>query len=252
MKSNNSSLEVAALTHRGAVRDHNEDTIAIDSQIIAGDGGEPSVCELAGGIPHLLMVADGMGGHACGELASRSALELLISKPFFFENEASCSDALLVANDRIYDLMRRRPEALGMGTTIVGAALKPESLIHFNVGDSRIYHHSFGNLLRLSHDDVPRAAPGRAHRTSHLITQALGGPASRSRIVPHVAKVSPLKREEMLILCSDGLTDMITEEVLLRVLDSTSEVAACARKLFKLSLAAGGHDNVSVIVARAT
>jgi protein phosphatase len=252
MKCNHCAFRVAALTHRGAVRDHNEDTVAVDGQIIGGDAGKPLVCELAGDTLHLLLVADGMGGHACGELASRAAIETLRSNPSFFDDEAACSDALLAANDHIYDLMRQRPDALGMGTTIVGAALSASSVMHFNVGDSRAYRHSSGKLVRLSHDDVPPGATERAGRTSHLITQSLGGQASRTRIVPHVATVHPLKQDETLLLCSDGLTDMIGEEDILRVLGAVSDVNACVLELLELSLDSGGLDNISAIVARRT
>lgn len=159
-------------------------------------------------------------------------------------------NGLLAANERIYDLMRQRPDALGMGTTIVGAAINPQSFIHFNVGDSRIYRHSAGNLTRLSHDDVSDAVANPFQRSSHLITQSLGGHPSKRRIAPHVATAPSSSGGEALLLCSDGLTDMVNEEDILRVIENMPDAEACARALFEFSLHAGGRDNISVIVAR--
>jgi protein phosphatase len=197
------------------------------------------------------MVADGMGGHACGERASRAALEFLVSDPSFWENESSCSQALSAANDRMYDLMGQIPGARGMGTTIVGVAIGPKSLIHFNVGDSRIYRHKLGNLVKLSRDDVPMPGRDGARRTSHLITQALGGQIIPSPILPHVATDRPLEHSETLLICTDGLTDMIGEDDVLSVLDRVRNVQVCAQKLLEMSLGAGGDDNVSIVVVRA-
>lgn len=252
MSAKSVSCQVAALTHRGAVRDHNEDFLAVNRSVLGGDMDKPSVWNLVDGSPQVLMVADGMGGHAHGGLASRVALESLVSEPTFFENEATCSTALLAANDRIYDLMQLRPDALGMGTTIVGVALKPPSLIHFNVGDSRIYRHVADRLVRLSHDDVPSGATNTPRRASHLITQSLGGQPSRIRIAPHIAVAPPLQRGEVLLLCSDGLTDMVDEKEISGVLDNMSSLDVGARTLFDLAMNAGGLDNITIIIARAT
>jgi serine/threonine protein phosphatase PrpC len=246
-----SRFQVAALTHQGAVRKQNEDGLAIDGTVLGGNMSSPVLRKLSGDGPHVLMVADGMGGHAHGEIASRVALEALLAEPSSFKSQAACSKALLSVNDRIYDLMQERPEVCGMGTTIAGVAIKTRSVIRFNVGDSRIYRHRFGRLARLSQDDVPFAVPKTARRTSHGITQSLGGRITRTLIAPHVAVAPALQPNEAVLLCSDGLTDMMEEDEILHVLDNVPNPDACVRALFDLALSAGGQDNISVIVARA-
>jgi serine/threonine protein phosphatase PrpC len=211
MNARSRACHVAALTHRGAVRDLNEDVLSVDDAILGGDMNQPIVSFLRDD-QHVLMVADGMGGHAYGGFASRAALEALVSVRNVFTNESACVDALVAVNDRIYDLMWLRPDTLGMGTTIVGIALLPPSLIHFNVGDSRAYRFGHGGLIQLSHDDTPLASTSSGRRSSHQISQSLGGRFSRSSIIPHVGAGPPLEPGEALLLCSDGLTDMVDQK----------------------------------------
>jgi PPM family protein phosphatase len=242
---------LAALTHRGAVRKRNEDMIAVDRNLLAGDMDKPSVHRLAG-VQHVLMIADGMGGHAQGALASRTALEMLRETPDALSNERTCKDTLGAANDRIYDEMNVRPGTAGMGTTIVGVALGLGIIVHFNVGDSRAYRHKRGRLVRLSHDDVPASPTHESPlRTTHLITQSLGGRLTRTLISPHVGVGPPLARGETILLCSDGLTDMVEDGEIVRVLDTEPDPAASVWDLFARALRAGGRDNVSIVVVRA-
>lgn len=245
--SRHSVFEVAALTHRGAVRDHNEDTVAVGATVLTGDLAEPFVARLEG-TRHVVLVADGMGGHSLGELASRSAVEALISAEALGD-EAACRSALAAANDHIYDLMRRRPEAFGMGTTIVGAVVSGEHILLFNVGDSRAYVYA-GELVQLSHDDVPWGGAGRGRR-SHLLTQCLGGHPSPVPIEPHVVDLPALSAGETLLLCSDGMTDMADDDEIAEVLEATPDPAQAVRALFDLAIAGGGSDNVSLVVVRA-
>jgi len=225
--------------------------IAVDHNLLAGDMDKPSVHRLTGS-QHVLMIADGMGGHAQGALASQTALEMLKETPNALSNEQTCKDALGAANNRIYDEMNVRAGTAGMGTTIVGVALMPGLIVHFNVGDSRAYRHKKGRLVRLSHDDIP---PSPTHqrplRTTHLITQSLGGRLTRTRISPHVGVGPPLARAETILLCSDGLTDMVEDEEIVRVLDAVSDPGASVRDLFASALRAGGYDNVSIVIVRA-
>jgi serine/threonine protein phosphatase PrpC len=245
-----SCYTVAAVTHRGSVRERNEDIFAVDELVCGGDMDEPSVLHLHPGF-HLLMVADGMGGHSHGDVASRTAIEALVANREMLRDEATCAGALIAANERIYSLMRLQTDVVGMGTTIVGVALGRHAHIHFNVGDSRAYRHSPGRLVRLSEDDVPRNGTGTGRRLSHLLTQSLGGHAVHSRISPHIATVPPLEVGETLLLCSDGLTDMINEDEIFRILEATSNPQECARSLLDVTFRAGALDNVTMVIARA-
>lgn len=166
-------------------------------------------------------------------------------------DEATCASALIAANERIYDLMRLQTAAVGMGTTIVGATLGRHSHIHFNVGDSRAYRHTPGRLIRLSEDDVPQNGTGTGRRLSHVLTQSLGGHRMHSHIVPHIASAPPLEVGEALLLCSDGLTDMLNEDEIFRLLEAIPNPKECAQSLLEVTFRAGALDNVTIIIARA-
>jgi serine/threonine protein phosphatase PrpC len=122
----------------------------------------------------LLMVADGMGGHAQGAMASRAVLDHLVAAAARISNPGSCAEAIKDANQHLYALMQQHEAALGMGTTLVGAFLTPTALLTFNVGDSRCYLFSTGKLIQLSRDDIADEEKSRSgHRRSHAVTQAL-------------------------------------------------------------------------------
>lgn len=239
-------IEISAITHRGLVRKHNEDSVSIDGERLSGRSD--ARLELLRDAPdHLLMIADGMGGHARGDLASSLALE-------YIQRGRAPIDALewqrLIkeANNQLYDFMLKKPETSGMGTTLVGVAIHAEGIICFNVGDSRAYLHRANQLRRLSHDDVPDATG--ATRRSHQITQSLGGRLSRAQIFPHIWTGPALRQGETILLCSDGLTDMVTEEKIEEHLRMKRTLSNCANSLLDDALEQGGLDNISVVIAR--
>jgi protein phosphatase len=209
---------IAAFTHRGRVRPANEDAISIGTRVLTGDMSMPIVMTVPGD-GCLLMVADGMGGHAKGAMASRAVLDYLVAAADRISNPETCAEAIKDANQHLYTLMEQQETALGMGTTLVGAFLTPIALLTFNVGDSRCYLFSAGGLIPLSHDDVADEGNSRSgHRRSHAIIQALGGSSFPMAIEPHINVDAPLGAKETLLLCSDGLTDMVDD----------NEIGACA------------------------
>ena len=202
---------IAAFTHRGRVRPANEDAISIGPRVLTGDMNTP-VSITAPGDGCLLMVADGMGGHAQGAMASRAVLDYLVAAVDRISNPETCAEAIEDANQHLYTLMEQQEAALGMGTTLVGALLTPTALLTFNVGDSRCYLFSTGRLIQLSHDDVAdEGVDHSGHRRSHAITQALGGSSFPIAVEPHINVDAPLGADETLLLCSDGLTDMVED-----------------------------------------
>jgi len=147
--------------------------------------------------------------------------------------------------------MYKDAEALGMGSTIVGAIMRANQLIAFNVGDSRCHLFSSGQLTQLSQDDVldqerDRLGSGR----SHVLTQALGGSSLPLAIDPHITVEAPLAPGEALLLCSDGLTDMVDNQAISKILRAAvtplQSVCALAAKAFSN----GARDNISLIVVR--
>lgn len=249
MSSLQSKIRVAALTHRGKVRSKNEDAMALGEKLFFGDMEQPFVAEPQDG-PTVLIVADGMGGHVKGEIASRSVLEILRDGAYP-DDILAWDRALSFANDRLYDLMRLRPEVIGLGSTIVGVSLSADRTTYFNVGDSRAYRHSLHTLEQVSRDDVPIPAIRNEARRTSQITQALGGRSFRTKILPHVLAGPPMRIGETILLCSDGLTDMVSDEEICKILDDPAEPSLSVQRLADAALLAGGRDNISVIVARA-
>jgi protein phosphatase len=229
----------------------NEDAVAFAGRLLVGEMNVPLAATLTGQ-RCVLMVADGMGGHVGGDVASRTALEALLATSVDCRDVVCWTKALQQANDALYDLMAARPSLQGLGTTVVGAILSPEELLHFNVGDSRAYHYDGNELVRLSEDDVPLGTPGPGPgRLSGVITQCLGGQSRRTRIRPHIELKPPLRRGETLFLCSDGLTDMVGEADIVKALQAAVEPTKCVVDLLEMALAGGGDDNISIIVATA-
>jgi PPM family protein phosphatase len=238
------TIQYAAVTHKGLVRELNEDAIFVRDAILKGDNASRAGAVSGKGRP-VFMIADGMGGHARGDVASSYALECLKADLDRFD-DADWDGRILRANNEIFNLMARRPELAGMGTTLVGVEVGRSSLIFFNVGDSRAYRVGHGTLIKVTVDDVPEYF-GQGWR-SHQITQALGGRLTPTGIFPHVSAQGPLGGGEKLLLCSDGLWDMLPDAIIHRVLHKEMDLQTAADALLQAALEAGGEDNVSVIV----
>lgn len=240
---------IAAFTHRGRVRSANEDALAVDTHILTGNMDKPLVMS-AMNDSCVLMIADGMGGHAQGAMASRAVLDYLVASIDRLSQPATCAEVVGEANQHLYRLMYQQAEALGMGSTIVGAVLKADQLVTFNVGDSRSYLFSTGRLIQLSQDDVSEQENHRpGPRRSHALTQALGGSSLPLQIEPHISIDAPLAPGETLLLCSDGLTDMVDDQTISKVLRSAGTPLQSVRKLAARAFGAGARDNISLVVA---
>ncbi len=236
-----------ALTHIGAVRAHNEDTVAVGDWIESGSMVEPASFELEVVHPLICLVADGMGGHAAGEVASRSAAEYLVSQAARATDEDALARLLREANVELFELMRERPGLAGMGTTAAGLAIG-EKVIVFNVGDSRVYRIERDRLIQLSTDDTPgpKLENGRtAAFTSSLITQTLGGAAMPMDIEPHTL-AEPCAPGARYLLASDGLTDLVDVTEIGSILQQDN--ADTTRALFEAAMARGGRDNISIVM----
>lgn len=249
-KNRQRELQLAAITHRGRVRERNEDALSVCGAVFTGTMQEPVARVVAE--PQILLLADGMGGHAQGDVASRTVLKVLIDRGSQSIVPLDWVDALHTANHRLYDLMGEDLHALGLGTTVAGVVISRSGVITFNVGDSRVYHHGQRGLVCLSEDDVPLGTGShRTRRIAHQITQSLGGRLARTEILPHITEVPALEGGESLLLCSDGLTDMLQECEIAQVLSDTADPSRRVICLLNLALNAGGLDNISIIVVRA-
>ncbi|MEV0490887.1 PP2C family protein-serine/threonine phosphatase [Streptomyces atratus] len=240
-------IAVTALSHTGLIRDHNEDSLVVGPWTLCATVTEnPQTLLFPLGTPLVVAVADGIGGQPAGEVASALVVRRLAMFGPSLDSEEAVRDALNACNHAVYAAADGNPELVAMGTTVAGAVVLAESLLAFNVGDSRVLDVTPDGLRQVSVDDSPPLAPGR--RTTSLVTQALGGAPRFSAVTPHVT-TSPLSAGDRYLVCTDGLTDPVTEDALdslLRVHDD----GRAAFELWKAAIEAGGPDNITLAMVR--
>ena len=243
-------LQMAGLTDPGRVRNKNEDSIAQIPE--AG----------------LVVVADGMGGHQAGEVASKLAVDVITRHILGTLAEASAGngafeskmigDALQLANRAIYELARQQPEYAGMGSTVVVTVFHGGKLWVGHVGDSRLYRFRDGLLeqVTLDHSVVQElvsrglvtAEEARLSVNKNLVTRALGVDAA---VVPDVGEQA-LNDEDIYLLCSDGLNDVLADgDIEMMLIEYGRNLEAAARRMVDIANERGGPDNISVILVRA-
>jgi PPM family protein phosphatase len=268
------SVHSFGLTDRGRVRPANEDHFLIADMAKAMHVWQSSrpqpETQFGEERGFLFVVADGMGGHQAGERASSLAVEtiedfMLNTFKWFFhlqgpeEHNAltEFQTALRKADERVYDKAMHRPELYGMGTTLTMAYALNTDLYVVHVGDSRCYLTRDRRLYRLTHDHTltgelvrrghldPKEAVH--HHLRHVVTNAVGG--NKLGVEVEAQKVT-LEPGDVLVLCSDGLTEMVPEQCILSILlEQANPQLACARLVGEAN-ESGGKDNITVIVAR--
>jgi protein phosphatase len=225
----------AAATHTGMVRKNNEDALYPESS----GRGEP---------PVLFIVADGMGGHVAGEIASRIAVDTaadIDDKP---------GRRVMGANHALLLEVAAKPELAGMGTTMTLVEIGADDVARFaHVGDSRAYLLRDGVLRQLTEDHTVAAeyvAAGqisaeeaKSHPQRNMITRALG--LTQSLFIDEFEE--PVHDGDRFLICSDGVNSMITDQEIAENLAAPT-VEEAAWKLIEAANAAGGHDNISVLV----
>lgn len=252
------------ITHRGAVRAGNEDHVLMGNTILATGSWflemENGSAQFENGL--LLAVADGIGGAEGGAVASRTALEQLREQ--FLEVPAnSCDIAAVIdaagqrANRALLDMGDRDSDLRGMGSTLCGLHLNPPEMQVFNCGDSRAYRLRNGFLKRLTEDHSEASEAVRAGRLSaaeasesplnHRLTNHLG--MTGCRMV--VEKGPDLRYGDVLLVCSDGLYDLVDEERIINIVDDPEALLeTIGAALVECAIANGGDDNVSIVLAR--
>ncbi|MBT9258033.1 protein phosphatase 2C domain-containing protein [Phycicoccus sp. MAQZ13P-2] len=205
----------------------------------------------------LFVVADGMGGHAAGDVASALTVEVLAELETGVLSGRSVREAVRRANDRVCAHAREHPAAAGLGTTVAGIALLDGERSYwavFHVGDSRVYAVREGVLHRVTadHSEVQELLDAgsiteeeaRVHPARHVITRAVGEePAPEVDLV-----LVPADTGTRWVLCTDGLTDELADPDLAAVLAAGHPAQMTADLLVRRALEQGGHDNVTVVV----
>ncbi|MEV7783142.1 PP2C family serine/threonine-protein phosphatase [Kitasatospora sp. NPDC088351] len=246
-------IAVSALSHEGLVREHNEDSLTVGPwTLCATVTTNPQTLLFPLGPPCVVAVADGLGGHPGGEVASALVARRLATAGPGLDGEEAVREGLQSCNRAVYAAAAGEPELAAMGTTVAGVVLLPDQAVVFNVGDSRVYRIAGDGLRRLSVDDSPPLPPGR--RTTSVVTQTLGGSLGLTFVEPHV-RSAPLAVGDRYLVCSDGLTDPLPEEELSEVLTRPYEGSEradgrAAFELWRAAIEAGGPDNITLALVR--
>ncbi len=234
------------LSHMGLVRSNNEDKVAF---VLPKDGDR----EASHGA--ILLVADGMGGHAAGEIASQIATEIVCKR--YYSDHAPVAEVLArcfsEANDAIRSGSLAHPDYAGMGTTCTVIAIRNGLAYLGHVGDSRAYLGRDGALHQISPDHTLVAQLVQAgsltqeeadvHPDRNVIVKALG---TRSEVEPTIwTEGLPVRVGDVFVLCSDGLSDLVDSAAINAAIIGQSPFDAC-ESLIAAALRAGGYDNVSV------
>ena len=268
------TVKAFGITDNGKVRPNNEDQFLIAELTKSMRVWQTSLTEpklqVGEERAHLFLVADGMGGHRAGERASALAVvaieqfTLNTFKWFFGADRtetqrvlAQFQSALSQADVSILEEAVEHPELSGMGTTVTMALHLGAQLCVVHVGDSRAYVYRDGELHQLTQDhtltaDMVRSGALRpdqvaGHRLRHVITNVVGGPSPGVNVEAHAFEVQAADR---LLLCSDGLTEMVTNEAIAATLGAEPVPEVAAKKLLAQANDAGGRDNITLVIVR--
>ena len=244
-------IEVSSQSDIGCLRQNNEDSFGYwepeDDQQFLRKG-------------RLAVVADGMGGYEGGQEASRLAVETLVEVYRDFggdDPQAALVEALQAAHEQIRQYSFAHPELRGMGTTCTAAAIVQDALYYVHVGDTRLYLIRDGQITRVTRDHsyVGRLVESgmisreeaETHPQRNILTAALG--TNPDLIMDSPGRPEPLRPEDVLLICSDGLWGQVRDSEILDAVENKSAEQA-GRKLIELARERGGPDNITVEILR--
>ena len=238
-------MKTFSITDTGITRDMNQDYyFSSDTPV--------------GNLPNLYIVADGMGGHKAGDYASRYTIERIVASVMrsgLQEPVAILKGAIRKANELLVDESKEDESKRGMGTTVVIATIMENKMIVANVGDSRLYvvgssmrqvtrdHSLVNEMVRLGEIN---AAEARIHPDKNIITRAIGASAT----VEADFFVFDLEKNSQILMCTDGLTNMVRDEEIFRIMNGEEALEEKAEILVRTANANGGRDNITVMIIR--
>ena len=255
-------VQAAVVSHKGNTRKNNEDNFCLDGIRMRRQRMDEGafIKRTRRRNVQLYAVCDGMGGTEGGETASSCAVSRLSRQKSFFRLLAQ-KEQLAAALTELSHAVCREGEKTGQktGTTIALALLISGKLYAANIGDSRIYRLREGRFEQIStdHSRVARMVSlglltkeqAQKDPERHLITQYLGMPPEHP-VSPYLREPEELMQGDMYLLCSDGLTDMVEEEEIGKILKAGADAGTCAAALLKAALENGGRDNITAMVLR--
>ena len=233
-------------TDKGRKRSNNQDSIFVSDTPV-------------GPLPNLYIVADGMGGHAAGDFASRFAISVVIDfirKSTVHNPISLLKRALVFASNELYKEAEKDKDKMGMGTTMVAAVLTGHTLYVANIGDSRLYvvndKTNKINQITMDHslvEELIRSGQlernkGRNHPEKNIITRAMG---SRDEAMPDFFEVE-LEDGDKVLMCSDGLSNMVEDDEIRDIVLDNSSLDDAVLSLIGRANYYGGNDNISVVI----
>ncbi len=238
-------------TDVGCVREANEDS---------GRHVRPSDLYVQATKGTLTIVADGMGGHASGEVASQMAVELI--SQFYYADDANppevaLKNAVELASREIYQTSLTNENYYGMGTTLVALALQNNTAFVAHVGDSRLYRLRAGVFEQITEDHsqvmemvkygIISREEAKNHEDKNVILRAMG---TQADVEAELTAPFAVHANDVFLLCSDGLCDMLEDEEMRRILIESSDVHAACELLIEAAKNQGGHDNITVGIVK--
>lgn len=245
------NISASVQTDTGCVREANEDS---------GRHVAPNDLQVRLRKGTLTIVADGMGGHASGEVASQMAVELI--SEFYYGSEAGTAsealrEAIETANAAIFEASETDEKYFGMGTTLVALVLQETTAISAHVGDSRLYRFRSGGLEMMTTDHsqvmemvrhgIISMEEARDHDDKNVILRAVG---TQPEVEVEISEPFAVSAGDTFLLCSDGLSDMIADDAIEAIMQSAGDIHSAAESLIEAAKASGGHDNITVGVVR--
>lgn len=237
-------MKAFALTDVGKNRVTNQDYVYCKSDAV-------------GNLPNVFIVADGMGGHKAGDIASVTAVDAVLRSIEQSEKTDVISimeEAVREANKTLYEKSKSNEEWAGMGTTLVLATVMDNTIFVANIGDSRLYliddgihqitrdHSYVEEMVSIGEIDKSEA---RTHSKKNIITRAIGVEEETHADFFEVQ----FKKGDKLLMCSDGLTNMIEDNDILSVIAGNNDIESTVHKLIDLANDSGGKDNIAVLIA---
>jgi protein phosphatase len=256
------AIHASGYSHTGKIRSINEDNIYMNRKYMKGE--QFKYVEKTSKCVNIYAVFDGMGGEMNGELAAAIAVETLEQYQDIFEtgkfNEWNnyVKQYINQVNKAICTIMRK--EKYNMGSTVAIACISENTAKIYNLGDSRVYFMNNGNLIQLTHDHTVAQQLAdiklitydevRTHPKRNKLTRHLGIFEEDFAVEPFISQNIILQENDMLLLCSDGLTDMCSNEEIKEIMKLNEDTWVVSKNLVDKAIKNGGRDNISVIVLK--